>query len=52
MLKNVLSIGYVSELIDLSIQKVAVSCVRGWQHCATPTAGVIAVVRKALWCRV
>jgi hypothetical protein len=51
MLKNVVSIGYLSELTDLNTQKVAFSCVRGRKHCATPKEGVIAdVVRKALRC--
>jgi len=52
MLKNVLSIGYVSGLTDLNTERVALSCVRGREHCATPTAGVIADVRKALRWRV
>jgi hypothetical protein len=53
MLKNVVSIGYVSELTDFSSQNVALSSVRGRKHSATPTAGVIVdIVRKALWCRV
>jgi hypothetical protein len=53
MLKNVINIGYVSELTDFSTEKAVFSCVRGRKHSATSTAGVTADgARKILWYRV